>query len=126
MLYLEGTCCCGIKEVDQIGHYRSDRRLLKDLGLKFFGGRVGDNDYYTQNDSAFLLFSTIGKKTIGERTAALIQKEKLGTVSFVGKRKNPNSGNMLSMWVWAVNIPAYQKWCKKNKVAIDPSYENEL
>lgn len=54
-------------------------------------------------DGAFIFFSTTNDNKKGADVAAYVEKYKLGVIVKMRPTRNPNSENMLTMWVWTVN-----------------------
>jgi hypothetical protein len=50
----------------------------------------------------------------GEPFADLLTAEGLGTVTVIPEAKNPNTSNVISMFVWTINVKACQKWVEKH------------
>jgi hypothetical protein len=96
------TGSCGVFEFDGLTSPRD-----------FF---VQVNEKYSRNGFhfapfAFLVFSD--NKTqpkIGERVAKIIKGEGLGDIVETKYRKNPNSGRMIRVWVWAPKFKAVRKY----------------
>lgn len=51
----------------------------------------------------------------GRRFAAYILSANLGEIISTGRHINPNSGNQLKVWIWAVDHGAFQKWLQTNQ-----------
>lgn len=79
--------CCGIKELTGIQMASNMRELIRASKT---------------HAAAFIVFSTVSGSNGGTFTT-YIRKHKLGTVTKMRANKNPNSQNMLSMWVWRVD-----------------------
>lgn len=58
----------------------------------------------------FVIFTDINKRTYGSRLAAYIVEHKLGDVIETGQHKNPNSRNMVRVWVWTLDHRALKLW----------------
>lgn len=54
-----------------------------------------------------------GSPDYGRKFAAFIQANKLGEVTSTGRHVNPNSGNHLKIFIWAIDHGELQKWLKK-------------
>ncbi len=101
--------CCGIMEFNGVS--RVDLQTLVDeaLNAEYDGLEAGE-------EPAFLFFSDIaqnnkpGVANSGWKIARQITAKKLGAVKVIGTKKNPNSGNMLTMWVWTPD------WAKVRKM----------
>lgn len=106
---METECitCCGIGEIAGVSRLPAIQ-LLNAL-----------RDAETLDEEpprAFYLFSDVAhnKKGVnnGWKFAAYLTKQKFGTVKIVGTKKNPSSGNMLTMWVWQPNATFAKSNCK--------------
>lgn len=110
--------CCGIKHIDGIVNDNNPMVTLMTVGIEFFGMDNEDfeEDEDNNQDCAFLIFSEPddGGYYNGSRLKRKIESENLGKVTAFKPRMNPNSGNMLKMWVWAVNINNYLSFVKRN------------
>ncbi len=98
----DGVECCGIKEIDRISGYLPDR-ILKDIC----------QDWFDDTPRAFLIFSCTNTEKAGKRLANYIKRNDLGVTHRMRPRLNPNSGNILHMWVWSVNNRKFKKFGKK-------------
>ena len=94
--------CCGILELDRVSEHRPDE--------------IFQAVAYPDEEAPYLFFSdTAGNRASKESGWALakhIAKHKLGSVKLVSPPKgvkNPNSGNILYMWVWMPNYKAVYK-----------------
>lgn len=142
MIDIQSTACCGIKEIDEIMDGGSPRSILRQVGEEFFAWEFKLNktllshlqdanwDYayddtlaenYPNNDNrdaSFLFFSEPqtqkGNTPHGSRLARYIKKNRLGDVWESPPRINPNSHNVLCMWVWVVDIYKFAQWYNKN------------
>lgn len=105
MAYLAETECCGIRELDGVEEQSAERSAL-DAAYYWF-----EHD----KDGAHIFFSVTNRKLHGKNLAAYIIKNKLGTVIKTSPTKNPNSGNMLTMWVWTVNKATFRAFWDKHR-----------
>ena len=103
MADINGTTCCGIKEI----HTLTDAKTI----LKMVWDKKTSNNV----KAAFYLFSDKGFLSNGARLAAYIIFHNLGKVTATPARKNPNSGNRLQAWLWAVDYAKLEEWYKKQK-----------
>lgn len=97
--------CCGILELDRVSETTPEDAI-----------EVVAQDFEDSGETPYLFFSDVhgnkGREESGWALAKYITKHKLGTVKSVSPAKgikNPNSGNMLFMWVW---MPNYKKLSK--------------
>lgn len=100
---LNDTECCGLHEIYNIQRVSADVILL-------------DNEF-DDDSCAFYLFTDTGgsKRSSGGKLAKFITENKLGIVTASPTKRNPNSQNMLTVWVWAVNRRAFNAWRRKNR-----------
>lgn len=99
------TSCCGLQEIVGITETHNVEHIL-DV--------VGDDRYNDQeSNGAFYVFTDTGTGTHGKRLSEYIHKNKLGTVTRGKAKRNPNTGNMLILFTWALNGPAFRSWYRK-------------
>lgn len=74
-------------------------------------------DWFTEDkDGAFIFFSATSDSRMGLKIEAYINKYNLGVVHKSRATRNPNSDNMLTMWMWAVNKRNFKEfWHKTNR-----------
>jgi hypothetical protein len=119
--------CCGIVELADIQN-KDSVECLMELGRDVAQGFYNDKGVYINNQTldphqdlecAFVIFSDANETgyAYGQPLADLIQKEKLGRVSQVWDKENPNSNNDLTLWVWTPNRKRYIAWFNKQKEA---------
>lgn len=109
MPQLERTQCCGIRELNGVQQSGSVALIvLKDAARGFYEEGMG---------SAFIFFSiaqfSAQSKKRGKELTDLIEKYKLGVVQKTHAMLNPNSGRMLTMYMWEVNKSGFQSFYKK-------------
>lgn len=109
------TACCGVKEINGISNFVGRpkdalRRLLKPA-CHMVGGR------YQRGSHAFYTFTqaTVGahearRLSYGEQLKDAISRYKLGTVTSSPPVRNFNSGNMVKVYVWAIDWPGVTSW----------------
>lgn len=109
MAHLERTNCCGIDEMDGLD-VNPEATIREYCQERFDGFYPEDNE--TQ---AFVFFSdTVHSSHKGEDLAKFITKKKLGKIIKTERKRNPNSGNMLQMWVWTPHVTHLRAWHNKN------------
>ena len=105
---LKNTHCCGLQELTSLGAYsgceNTITRVIKD---KIQGSWNGAFIYFTD-------ISYFTGSSRGIRLTKYIKKHKLGRVFITGEIKNTNSGNMLTVFNWAYDKDALEKWFKNN------------
>lgn len=83
--------CCGIYELVGVEDYSPEDCIA---AVKH-GGFVGSH----------VIFSVTHRHIKdGLKLAQLIRRKKLGSVIKGKENRNPNSGNRLTVWTWAVNM----------------------
>tara|TARA_B100000508_G_scaffold136474_1_gene129563 strand:- start:481 stop:810 length:330 start_codon:yes stop_codon:yes gene_type:complete len=95
--------CCAVAEIDQLAD--TGRGTFMELMDEW------DKSYF---NGAFFIFTDNHHYDCGKKFAAYLRRHKLGTVKTVGTRKNPNSGNVVTVWVWMFNRDKCLK--HKNKI----------
>lgn len=113
MLDFQSTSCCGVDEIVDLGSRNTTRGAMLDVCNNYI--RREWNNSFVDDFPAFLSFTGVMKYGYGQEFANFIRKNKLGTVRESVARVNPNSGNRIKMWIWAVNRTAMRKWYKDNK-----------
>ena len=109
MAYIETEIqCCGIKELNGIEDNDEPDEIL---------GSIWE-EWFENTPRAFMFFScrpldgprikNIFKQTEGHRLASYIKTNSLGKIYKMSPKVNPNSGNRIHMWVWAVNNSAFR------------------
>ena len=89
------TNCCGLYELD--GVFQEEPTLL----VNFIRIVLGEGNF----KGRFIVFSDVPKESKGGNDlASYILKNKLGLVYPTRGAKNPNSKNMLKVWIWEVNL----------------------
>lgn len=104
--------CCGIKEMAGISEHRTPDQALR-VFLQLNYDQLGHQEQLT---GAFFIFSQAGSRShYGDKLAAYIEEHKLGEVVVVGRKRNPNSGNMVKMFVWMPDVNALKAWAKEHR-----------
>lgn len=96
--------CCGIKELANIGGQTPEAIIhyFKGSGVR----------------AAFGVFSQVKNSpygAYGDNLVAYIRKHKLGTVRASSEARNPNSGNIIKMWIVKWNHEKLETWTKETK-----------
>src|SRR3990167_8706828 len=92
--------CCGIREgigIDYNDHYDVDGNEIK-FNPKVALDELKNNARYS-NRFAYIIFSSITKN--GAKLAKYIRSHRLGDITTLKPRPNPNTGNTLQVWLWA-------------------------
>ena len=99
MIDLFEGCCCGVREMHGISECSTEQ------ALRLFGQQAA---YHSDNFS-HVFFTQAGSRRYGQNLAATITRLRLGKVVASEKKRNPNSRNLLKMWIWTVNWKAFRK-----------------
>ncbi len=114
MASLESTKCCGIRELNGVQGDAAET-VLHQAPYHWF-----EDDM----DAAFIFFSVVENHLEkGQDLAALIKKLKLGKINKIQAARNPNSGNLLHMYVWTADQTAVRNYYRKNKTIIEQAGE---
>jgi hypothetical protein len=108
--------CCGIREISGLSYSRGPKLAMKSF-CQIYPKTSNKNSLYPTDGSKFryAVFSQINNMKYGEKFAAYIRDNKLGdVVETTGKHMNPNSGNVLKVFVWTVDHEAVKLWMKGN------------
>lgn len=105
---LRSTQCCGLREIEQLSG-RTPKKSMKLVCNDLINGFDG------RTSGAFILFTGIKRSKYGEKFQEFIEQNELGEVIVTKEKKNPNSGNNLKVWVWAIEPKKLKKWYLKNK-----------
>lgn len=102
---INGLHCCGVKEIQGISGDPVDG-IIRD---------VAGHRYYSGQRCAYYLFTDNRlEPTKGKELANFIEKNKLGTITIAPRARNPNSGNIITTFMWKVNELYFFEWAKKN------------
>jgi len=115
MSILRDTSCCGVDEIEAL------ERTAKESLLEICEEKYG----WGASQQAFILFTDITTSGRGRKLSKYITDNKLGDVIKTNPKTNPNSGNRVTVWVWAINETALLKWWNKNKPSNDWDYDND-
>ena len=92
--------CCGIREgigIDYEDNYDIDGNDIKFTPKDVLEGLVHSARY--DKRFAYIIFSSITKN--GTKLAKYIRANRLGDITTLKARKNPNTDNILQVWLWA-------------------------
>lgn len=104
MAHLQKTHCCGIRELDGVQGCTALQAAI-DAANDWFAGEV--------RNGAYIFFSTTSGHKIGHNLAVFIEEHGLGKVIQTKPNRNPNSGNLLTMWVWTVDKKNFKAFWNK-------------
>lgn len=101
-----GTDCCAVDEISGITGKTPDSVLRK----------VCQNYFEDEDKCAFYLFTDIDKNDYKNAIALkkFIETNKLGRVTVSRAKKNPNSGNMVKIYVWEISQRVLKVFNKKH------------
>lgn len=124
---IRGLACCGVREISGLSWSRG---RAEDF-MREFCRREFSAEEWQRQPRAFYIFSQAnppnagqvvtrydGRRrrlpvaTYGDHFCAYIRGHHLGTVAETGSRRNPNSGNNVKVWVWAVDQEALKAWAR--------------
>ena len=105
-MYLNEMSCCGAREMHEL-KFTSPKTAVKEVVLDKF--REGEN-------FSVCIFTGTARAKYGKSLASYIKEHNLGTVVKVGPIKNPNSGNMIEVWTWAINSRKLKAWARTNEI----------
>ena len=107
---LSRTACCGLRQIDGLSNHKPKEAMKRVCRGFFRSGMKGAFIAFTEASYSFQTESTYGKDF-----KKFIEKNKLGDVTETKSKRNPNSGNKLITFVWAVKPTNLKNWYKKNK-----------
>lgn len=105
---------CGVRELS---------RLSDEADANLFA--IANSFYHPSRGQppAFCIWSNIddlsyngGEGTNGHRLAAFIEKNRFGEITKTGRALNPNTGNPICIWTWAVDHDKLRKYYKAMKI----------
>lgn len=103
MSTINHTSCCGVKEIDGISSTKP-KSTIRDVILRHANGTFGAVYIFTSASEEF------GKRKYGEKLKKEIEKMKLGHVYASTPTLNLNSGNMLTTFLWTVDLLGIEKY----------------
>ena len=111
--------CCGLREMDRLSTHGTPEGALQSFALNTVLYTVWDprnriNVSTPIVNFRYVIFTQARKDAFyGENFAALIRKNALGDVVETDFKVNPNSTNLLKVWVWDVDFPKVAECVKK-------------
>ena len=133
--------CCGIKELKGIS-YVKPQQAVQDFCFQRTAPEIIVASYITTSRDlqafqqlrrqrfgcAFVLFTQAyaGDRTdgYGDTLSAFIHTHGLGDVTIGGKGVNPNTGNIVTVYLWKVNHNALERWWGENPIS--PAHREQL
>lgn len=105
MAYIESMECCAIREIARL---ESNPVTVITSTMR-----------HTEDDGdqvpAFFTFSDTSRSRAGKNLAKYIKSSRLGSALKTRSKRNPNTSNRVTVWVWSIDRPRLQRWWKKNK-----------
>lgn len=101
--------CCGLAEVDGLCDHDTPKEFLQEFCA---------NIAY-ERSRAFYILTDLTRHSHGEKLGRYIHRNKLGRVSKSISRKNANTNNFLTVYIWAPDHLALSKWRRANPLAED-------
>lgn len=108
------TSCCGLREIENLSDYNHTKEAMQAFCKKFLNTDLYGG--YTSDKYAFVLFTGVIEERYGQRFARFITATKLGKVTGSRARINPNSENVIKVWIWELNKQALIRWHKKHNL----------
>lgn len=108
--------CCGVKEVTGLSQEKSAPQAMRNLAKQTWsatcmGERLGERIPAPYERFRYLIFTqALTDAVYGINFAAFIRKNRLGEVIETDFNRNPNSGNLVKVWVWTVDHEACKRW----------------
>lgn len=115
-MQLNRTMCCGLRELHGIQDIAPDQRgYVRSFTSSEIISFVVTQMTHNGRNGAFVTFAAADGhgpmfNKVGEDLAKYIRAKKLGTLSAPRASRNPNSENMLRVWLWRVDRVALRKW----------------
>ncbi len=115
MATLEETPCCGVQFIDSIQDETPESTLVAVCAKKYEEGENEWGDYDEPWRQAFLIFTdNVSDSDNGKDLEDYIKEHKLGTVKATRQRRNPNTENMIKVWIWTPNERNLKAWYRKH------------
>lgn len=92
----ESAISCGVEQLYNLTSPH-DAVIVVQNNLDWFEDEEGESPF------AFLVFSDTVRRGRGSALAKYIKSRGLGTVNASRPKKNPQTGNMIQVWIWSVN-----------------------
>src|ERR1700677_3513802 len=109
--------CCGIKEYYDLGiniNSKGVEKVVEEIANQTRPAPPGGVNYGDrlnhQYPCAFILFSAVRSGKYGSTLHAFIHENKLGEVWETEFKKNPNSNNLIKVYIWGIDRKALDKW----------------
>lgn len=101
------TMCCGVREYSGLNG-RNKEILEYVIDYRFaIGHRLGQ---YMPENFRYLIFTDNREFENGDSLRNFITERNLGTVIETASNHNPNSGNMVKVYIWTLDDKALMTW----------------
>lgn len=125
---IQETSCCGLLEINGLSYSSRDniRDFLDCLNNNVYSGRDEEeclfdhirslnkaHSYKSPPYLEFFIFTDNVKRGRGRRLYNYIKKHDLGYVTQSKSGVNPNSRNVIRIWIWKPNVENLEKWSMK-------------
>lgn len=98
--------CCGAGEIHGLmGNPKLFMRELLPRMHRYDG---------EQFNGIYLMYSDINTCQRGETLTKYILENKLGDIATLPPQTNPNSGNLLKVWLWSIDFKVLDAWKEKD------------
>lgn len=116
---IDSTQCCGVKEYSGLSDARTVEAVLQDIiEDDWFEAEYSSSRKTYRGAGAFIIFTDAQEGVRARQLKAYIERHKLGQASISATRLNPNSGNMVTVLVWAVSNSGFLAWARKKKIPL--------
>lgn len=93
MINISTTTCCGVRDISRLSSTKP-KEAVEEVAESVCGERDG---------APFFLFTGVTKENYGQELARYIRKNELGRVIKTKSKRNKNSGNDLTAWIWEID-----------------------
>jgi hypothetical protein len=106
--------CCGMRELSGASQARNLK--LADVFLESFGRKAWKNArYFGHSGPKYNMVTFNGLRGYTGRIARRIKENNLGEVVGLAPTRNPNSGNIITAYLWAPNWERLDSWAKERE-----------
>jgi hypothetical protein len=111
--------CCGLAEIHKLCDDKTPKDSMENVAPEIVDrdeieGGLEYQQFKNSNGYEFVVFTDHLKMTKGEAFRKYIKDQKLGSVHASRAKLNPNTGNLVKIYLWSVNRRKLFQWCKKN------------
>lgn len=104
MRYSRAMGSCGVRQIYELPSIPAS--AVKSVKKKFARDYLGA----VYDPCAMVCFSDVTRGSRGTRLADYIAEKKLGPVMASQSVRNPNSGNLITVWIWHVDTNALRRF----------------